>query len=227
MVVSLGYNKVVFCNKNICEKDDINKLGALTIAQKVNSMREISNFLQESNTQRQRDYNFIVICGPAVPGPQVLGSHEGKYDQLENFFYNSSDEIEEEVSVVTQSLDTTKPVKPVLFLAGGKIGLGKDGDLLLTKLSRKIRNTLVVAPTDDIAFRPHCMGDIVSSVSLLKVVMPEQPSLQQRGVKTSTDPVEFKYAFNGKVITEEKIPRLAGVRSDLLFGELLKINNEL
>jgi hypothetical protein len=209
------YNKKIFCDQNVGKKDDVNKFTALNISEKVQSIQEMAESLHESNVNSGKNYNFIMVCGHAGPGVQGLGSNRGaNYRKGRDFAYNNLEDINNEITKIAASLDTTQPIKPVLFLGGCGAGDEKKGSLLLKQLSAKLQNVLIVASKDHLTFRQSCIEKSVVSVEILTLV---------KG-KPSNVPPEFKFSFNGQAISEAKLLATAGVDADTLRTELTNFN---
>ncbi len=213
------YNKVIFCDNNVKNGDDVKKVSELNIAEKITSIKEMANSLEKSNIQEHKKYNFAVVCGHAAPGMQGLGSNRSaNYVKGKDFSYDALDDIDMELDKIANSLDTTKKVKPVLFLAGCGAGEGSDGSLLLTGISTKLRNVLVVGSQDHLTFKQSYIEKKLVSVDVLRLI------------KNRADPAtppEFKFAFNGRIINERSVSKKAGVDKDTLLNELKHFDNKL
>ena len=215
-VHSVAYNKVLYCDSNVKEDDDIHLASKLSISERVSSVNEMANSLYVSNRQQNKGYNFIVICGHGGPGIQSLGSEqEENYIPGKDFCFSNLSDIDTDVAVISLALNTQQRVKPVLFLAGCQVGEGDDGTLLLKRLSKKIPNVLLVASEDPLTYQESTIRNRISSISICKLVK----------MKSTQIPPEFKFAYNGKIVSEAFISKNMGVKAETLRGELTVINN--
>ena len=210
------YNKVVFCDKNVGKKDDIKLVSELKIANKVGSILELATSLDNLNNTQQKGFNFVMVCGHGGPGVQGVGSKRNpQYTKGKDFDGGELDDIANEISTIANSLDTTKPVKPVFFLGGCEVGCDSDGSELLINLSKRLPNVVVVAATNSLGFSQVHFRKQLVAVNILAT----------HKQKLSTEPPAFKFAFNGSLIPENKVQSVSGVDGNNLIGELTSINS--
>ena len=210
------YNKVVFCDKNVGKKDDVRLVSALNVSTKVGSILEMATSLDNLNNIQHKDYNFVMVCGHAGPGVQGIGSKRSPdYTKGKDFAYGELNDVANEINTIANSLDTTGPIKPVFFLAGCEAGCDEEGSNLLTDLSNRLPNVLVVASTNCLGFNQVNFRGQLVAVNVFKLVKK----------KLSSEPPEFKFAFNGRIIPENRVLAAAGVNPSDLLGELTSINS--
>jgi malic enzyme len=212
------YNKVIFCDKNVKKDDDINLVSALTVAKKVSSIQEMATSLEGSNNHDHKNYNFVMVCGHAVAGMQGLGSgRSANYNPGKDFTFDNLNDIDTQLDTISNSLDTAQAVKPVFFLGGCEAGEGEAGSLLLKRVSNKLQNVLVVASQDHLTFKQKIIAKKLASVTVMKLVNGRQKS----------EAPEFKFAFNGKIISANSLSQKAGVDQEVLFQELRELSNSV
>ena len=210
------YNKVVFCDKNVGKKDDVKLVSELKVANKVGSILELATSLDNLNNVQQKDYNFVMVCGHGGPGVQGVGSKRNpEYTKGKDFCGGDLDDVANEINMIANALDTTKAVKPVFFLGGCEVGCDDEGSALLTELSTRLPNVVVVAATDTLGFSQVHFKKLLVAVNILKT----------HKQKLSTEPPGFKFAYNGNVVPESKVQSVSGVNASNLIGELTSINS--
>ena len=214
---SAVYNKVLYCDFNVKKEDDIYLARNLSISESVSSVSEMANSLYVSNRQQNKSYNFIVICGHGSPGIQGLGSElKEDYVSGKDFYYSNLSDIDTEITLISLALNTNEKVKPILFLAGCQVGEGDEGTSLLKSLSKRIPNVLVVASEDALTYQESTIRNRISSITICKLVK----------MRPTQFPPEFKFAYNGKIVSDAFISKNMGVKAETLRGELTVINNK-
>ncbi|MBS0653434.1 MAG: hypothetical protein JSR39_07925, partial [Verrucomicrobia bacterium] len=202
------YVKKVFFDANVKKSDDVKNFDGLPISLGVRSIREMINNL---NGQA----NFITICGHGGPGVQGLGSKRNyEYTPGLDFCVDALDDVGNEINLLYNYL-LPNPVpgavrpSPVVFLAGCSVGEGEDGTRLLRQLSARMPEVLIVASGDKLTYKKNRM-----SVQISKLWK----------AKPSTNPIDFKYAFNGRLVQVQNIQDRTGHDSGSLEQELTQFN---
>ncbi len=208
---NLECKKAIYYDENAgkSKKDNINVVHALK--DKTNNIYAAKNISQMATSLNQNNSkpNFIVICGHGASGLLGLGSVRSEdYKKGNDFCFDKLADIENEIELIRNSLDSTKPLKPVLFLAGCEVGSGEAGKKLLIELSNRIHDVVIVA-----------------SINGLKYKIEDERSIHTLKIKTNDSKNkenefnEFRFAFNGKIVTKN-FTRLFGISQDELENEL-------
>lgn len=157
-----------------------------------------------------------MLCGHGDDGRQGLGNGKNDYAKKKELCYGLLADIDPEIALINGALNTNNAVKPVIFLAGCTVGKGKNGTKLLKELSTGVPNVLVVAAEHALTYKQNLIRKKLANVTIHKL---------NKG-NLSSEPIDFKFAFNGKILNSDTLQDSVGVGYEDLYAELTSINND-